>query len=308
MPRLWLLGLAGVLLGLLLAAGGVVHDQPPGMRPSMDATDSLTDPEAQARWRSVIRRGAARGNHLGVFAKVGDSMTASPAFLVNVGCGRVGVPGFEDTVRFFTATPVSPPAHTAECGPVTSLTRASQAARPGWTARDVLAPVQIAGVDCPGSASSPLACELDELRPSLALVMFGTNEILLGRPVAAFIRDLEAVINEIEARGTLPVLSTLPPLARAGLGARVPVYSTAIVELARRRQLPLWDYHAAMQEGTKDGPVIDDDGVHPSARGYAIRDRSAVHVLAALRPLLADSTSEAALGRVLGSRPSLGMP
>src|SRR4051794_33368009 len=55
---------------------------PPPAVPRIDAA-------LQARLRRVVAIGRSLGNRPGVFAKVGDSITASPDFLVPIGCGAV---------------------------------------------------------------------------------------------------------------------------------------------------------------------------------------------------------------------------
>ncbi|HEX7898152.1 MAG TPA: SGNH/GDSL hydrolase family protein [Planctomycetota bacterium] len=96
-----------------------------------------------------------------------------------------------------------------------------------------------------------------------AVVMLGTNDF--GRPVADFSNDLTAVVNALEGRNIVVILSTIPP--RSG-GDATP-YNTAIRTLASTRGLPLIDYYEeilARRPGTTwQNTLISGDGIHPTA-------------------------------------------
>jgi len=103
-----------------------------------------------------------------------------------------------------------------------------------------------------------------------AVLMLGTNDANAGRSANAFITDLTAIVDKLEARKIVVILSTIPPMTSAG-GASVDAYNTAIRNLCQTRGLPLIDYHAeilARRPGTGwQNTLISSDGVHPSATG-----------------------------------------
>jgi hypothetical protein len=123
-----------------------------------------------------------------------------------------------------------------------------------------------------------LARWLRALNPEAALVMFGTND-LNGVDVGAYTATLEALIERCHDNGTVVLLNTIPP--RSGYESKSADYAEVVRGLARDRNLPLVDYHAAIlslrpqdwdgsqpefsQYADYDVPtLIARDGVHPS--------------------------------------------
>ena len=109
----------------------------------------------------------------------------------------------------------------------------------------------------------PLAEMLEHYRPQLALYLLGTNDLLAGRPAERYVADVERAAELMLARGTVPILSTLPPCR--GHADRVDAYNTAVRALARRLRLPLIDLHAEMR--ARAGKMMErvylaEDGVH----------------------------------------------
>ena len=98
-----------------------------------------------------------------------------------------------------------------------------------------------------------------------AIVMLGTNDFTGGRQVGAFIADLGAIVDALEAREIVVILSTIPPCENGDVSA----YNTAIRNLAQTGGHPLIDYYAeilARRSGaTWQDTLIGGDGVHPSS-------------------------------------------
>src|SRR5687768_10029971 len=91
-----------VLLLLLcssLSMQVVFADEPPVI--------PVIDRAMRAKLKSVYQMGVSAGNRDNVFAKFGDSITRSPSFLVDVGCGVAVLGEHEDlkqTIEFFRRT------------------------------------------------------------------------------------------------------------------------------------------------------------------------------------------------------------
>src|SRR5262249_1727378 len=86
--------------------------------------------------------------------------------------------------------------------------RATRAAKVG--ARSVWA---IEGDEVPGA--SPLGSMVDRLSPAIAIVMYGSNDPAYRVPAPEIIargfeEDIGRVIDALERRGVVPVLSTIP--------------------------------------------------------------------------------------------------
>jgi peptidoglycan/LPS O-acetylase OafA/YrhL/lysophospholipase L1-like esterase len=181
-----------------------------------------------------------------VFAKVGDSITASPSFLTCVDNGTCNLgdhTDLEPMIRFFAA------GNAAGASP---FDRASLAATGGWTTADELA-----------GASAPIDQELAAIAPRYAVTLLGTNDVRTGRTLDAFGADLWTIVDRALAHGAIPILSTMP--AQHGdpdSNAKIPLYNRAIRAIAQGRGVPLVDLHQAL--ATLPGDGIGSDGLHPS--------------------------------------------
>ena len=120
---------------------------------------------------------------------------------------------------------------------------------------------------------------LERLNPVVALVMFGTND-LDGMEVDEYRDRLRSVVQSCLDRGTVVVLSTIPP--RHGFAWKVAAFAHVARKVAREQSMPLVDYHAEVLKGRPDdlNGATDDfrecegydvptllarDGGHPSA-------------------------------------------
>ncbi|MCC6189232.1 MAG: LysM peptidoglycan-binding domain-containing protein [Anaerolineales bacterium] len=214
---------------------------------------TLTGPTARAF--EILRHGLALGNRPNVFSKVGDSITVSPVFLAPIGRGAYDLQAYghlQPAIDFFAAVPAR--------GGLNSFANPSLAAKVGWRARAVLSPTAADPALC-GPGEPPLLCEYRQVRPALALIMLGTNDVPYTPP-AEFDADLRRIFDATLERGILPVVSTIPPLHRAGLEGRAEALNAVIVALAGEYELPLVDYYAALLALPNSG--LAGDGVHPS--------------------------------------------
>lgn len=113
------------------------------------------DGAAKERLRAVFAAGQARGLRAGVFMKVGDSITASGAFLTDLGCGRANLAeheGLRPALEHFAATELPLGASAARCGVGNSFSRRSLASQVGWSAVHVLRPAPSPTATAEGAA------------------------------------------------------------------------------------------------------------------------------------------------------------
>lgn len=258
----------------------------------------MLDPVVAGHLERVTARGKRLGNRPGVFAKIGDSITASPSFLQALACQRPRLgewSGLRATLEFFGMTPVPPGSEEAQCSVSNSFSRVGVAAVPGWRAVDA-----VSRLESSPACLDPVAvsCELELTRPSVALIMFGTNDLTEFSAVQ-FRRDLARVLRLVSSAGTIPVISTIPPRPRSPYAQRVPRFNAEIAELAENRALPLWNFWRQMVAPGVLNQGLGEDGVHPSAlcppctaidfrpgglrQGYALRNLGALRVLDRLR-------------------------
>lgn len=246
----------------------------------------------------VASRGEQLGNHPGVVAKIGDSITASPSFLQALACSPPHLGQWEElrgTLEFFGRTAVPKGSEEAQCAVSNSYSRLGVAAVGGWRAADALLPRESLP-ECQGMPA--ISCELMLLRPAVALIMFGTND-LEETTAVQFRLDLARVARLVSEAGTIPVISTIPPRAGQPFSLRVARFNAEIAALAENRALPLWNYWRQMVEPGVPHAGLSRDGVHPSVlcppctaidfrpvgtrQGYALRNLGALRVLDRLR-------------------------
>lgn len=292
---------AGLAL-VLLALGAVAGDQSSGAEWEGLPVVPVLGPAVTSHLEKVADRGERLGNGPGVFAKIGDSITASPSFLQALACRtpRLGAwAELRGTLEFFGATTVPRGSEEAQCPTSNSFSRLGVAAVGGWRAVDALSPRESLP-ECQGLPA--VTCELRLLRPSVALIMFGTND-LKGFTAVRFRRDLARVARLVSSAGTIPVISTIPPRAGWPFSQRVARFNAEIAALAENRALPLWNFWRQMVEPGVPGQGLSRDGVHPSALcppctavdfrpaglryGYALRNLGALRVLDRLRRQIA---------------------
>jgi lysophospholipase L1-like esterase len=123
-----------------------------------------------------------------------------------------------------------------------------------------------------------------QIRPEMATVMFGTNELWYGSEgLQQYVADLRAIVDGLLERRVIPILVTLPPGTYPVFGSReicgewcpdlevnyrTEDFAQAVRDLAAERLLPLVDLHLRYREYDK-GSWVDllSDGVHPCHQG-----------------------------------------
>lgn len=331
---LWLALFAGLLLALSGTGQAWAQDGPtpePGAPPPLEAAPAeaaqpAVDPPAVSteltaapafegqppvvpridqalkdRLRAVFQSGVEAGRRPQVFAKIGDSITASRYFLEAVGCGYVQLGAYGDlapTIDYFRQVEISAGGAKVRCGAGNSFTRRGVSARIAWTSEHALAPMRQELPECPAPDNIPLRCELTSLSPSLALVMYGTNEIDARNP-ERFYRALNAIVAHALELKVIPVLSTIPPrLDRRAPPGGVERYNEVVAQVAREQQVPVMNYWLALQAGDIVRGGLNRDGIHPNAYllhqpgvftpeglryGYNVRNLVALQALDKLR-------------------------
>jgi uncharacterized protein YraI len=202
--------------------------------------------------RQIYLDGQSKGNRADSFSKVGDSITFSLAYLYPL-AGDYSLRDFSylsPALSFFSG----PNGRGENCFGATPI-----AAYPGWTTADVLTPGGAKTGNC-GSGETPLECEYRTAQPSVALIMFGTNDIAQNMSLDTFRANLQRIVDISISHGVIPVLSTIPPFPTLESSARA--FNEAIVATARANDIPLWDYYASINKLPNRG--LSSDGVHPS--------------------------------------------
>jgi hypothetical protein len=230
-----------LMVGAVVASAMPTSSQP---RREVERFLSPLTPEVVAHLGEVAARVPGRNDD--VFAKVGDSATVNRGFMrcfasdaeMELGPHR----DLADTVRFFRG---------GNAGGRDPYRRQSVAAKVGWSAHDVLR-----------GRPSYLLREVRGTSPRFALVMFGTNDIVMRNP-KVYADRLRAIVDALTARGVIPVLYTvIPRNGKPEADALAPTYGHIVRAVARSRKVPWIDLHAAMVDLPDRG--LMSDGVHPS--------------------------------------------
>lgn len=227
-------------------------------------------PQLSPRALAILRDGLAKGNNPRAFAKIGDCESQASWFLGD----------FDLSPQVYDLG-----GYQAELAPVIqyyagSFSRTSLAARPGFTAASLLAPIWADRKQCEKN-ETPLDCEIRVQRPLVAFVMVGTNDASNPKTFEGHMRRaLDAAI----AQGVLPILGT-----KADNVEKDHRINATMARLAAEYQLPLWNYWAAVQP--LPGHGLQEDGVHltfaaphfddPEAmrRAWPVRNLNALQVL-----------------------------
>ncbi|MCL4879998.1 MAG: SGNH/GDSL hydrolase family protein [Anaerolineae bacterium] len=237
--------------------------------------------------REIFVRGQSLGNRPNVFSKVGDSLTVGTYFLFPYSWGTFNLRDYGylyPVLQYFSG---------ATARDNTSFGNTSLAADNGWTSASVLDPARAnPGICQPGE--SPLVCEYRVVKPAVALILFGTNDVS-AMSAADFAANLARIVEISIDMGVIPVLSTIPN--RGGFEGQVVEFNQVVMNTARAYDIPLWDYGSAMNALPNGG--LSSDMVHPSwppgdfsaatdltaenlQYGYTLRNLMALQVLDAL--------------------------
>lgn len=263
----------------------------------------VIDAAMKEHLRAVHAVGLERGARPGVFAKMGDSITVSTYFLADLGCGFAELGDRSDlaaTIDFFAATELPGPGASDRCEAVNAFTRASAAAGRGWLAVQALSPMSDPPSGCPPPNDTPLRCEVVTTRPSIALVMFGTNDLHQRIALRSYEASMTTLVDELLEYGVIPVLSTIPHRRdSAAANARVGDYNAVVRSVATAKQVPLWNFWRALAGPEMVRGGMEPDGIHPNAQmhganlagrglqfGYNQRNLTALEVLAKIRRIV----------------------
>ncbi len=190
--------------------------------------------------REIYQRGLKMGNRPEVFSKIGDCMTADVfLFLGRFGLNRYNLGNYgylQDVIAYYSRTPLYK-------GQKNSFIAQGPAAAKGFNTASVedstWAPPDLCK---PGESS--LACELRLAQPSIALMMFGTSDVV-NLSLQEFDFYLRLVIHDTVARGVVPLLSTFP--GGPHYEAKTHQINQVIFQVAREYDVPVMNLWLALQ-------------------------------------------------------------
>ncbi len=193
----------------------------------------------------IARNGALAGSNPHVISKVGDCISDNKNFLSPFGWGEYSLGNYASLQPVIDQFALS-------------LAFDSQSAYDGLVTTAALDPLFSNPLACqPGE--SPLRCEYRVHNPSVAIIMFGAQDLLFTPP-DQFDRNLRQIVHETIQSGVIPVLSTFPGNLSHWDDALA--YNRIIVQIALDYDIPLMNLWLALEALPHHG--LDDDGRHLS--------------------------------------------
>ena len=190
------------------------------------------------RIREIYRLGLSLGNDPHIFSRIGDCVSAAPAFLV----------GFDGNYNLGEYTYLQPAIDWYKG----SFKRPSLAAKNGLNTAGLLTSLWT-GEQCL-KHESLLDCQYRLDRPGFAIITIGTNEAYyIHHNPASFEANMRILIEDTLDQGIIPILST-----KADNFEGDHSINATIARLALEYELPLWNFWLAVQ------PLPDQGMIDPS--------------------------------------------
>jgi len=206
---------------------------------------------------ALYRAGLARGNNPRVFSKLGDCMTETEYFMAPFALRNYDLGSYTDlqaVIDQFAGVPARQGDWQKDSFATTGL-----AAAQGFNVAGPLDPTWANPQWCK-SGESPAACEYRVARPSLAVIMFGTNDATYTEPAAYdyYMRTLVALTLD---NGVVPLLNTFP--TRPEAPEKSLLMNQIVVKVAADYGVPLVNLNRALEALPNHG-VDPQDTIHLS--------------------------------------------
>ncbi len=204
-------------------------------------------PEVSAHVTAIYQEGQRRGNNPRIFSKIGDCMTATPHFMEPFGKGDYTLDTYtslQKVIDYYAGVPArGKDAKNAQEANVDSFTNPGLAATSGFNSASVLDATWNDPKWCK-SSESPLTCEYRVSKPSLAIIMFGTNDLKSITPEQFDFYLRKVVVQTVNA-GIVPILSTFP--VQPGAEAASLLYNQITARIATDYDVPLINLWLALE-------------------------------------------------------------
>lgn len=202
---------------------------------------------------SVVQQGAALGNNPQGVSKVGDSTVANEQYLQPLGADQIELGAYQylaQTAAWYRE----------------SAAQTGAAAHVGLTTLVIFDPFWADKSLCqPGE--TPLACEFRVKRPSVALIMFGGNDVKHVDEVT-FANQLRRIVDESITAGVIPVLFTFSYNPAAELWPQAVNLNLAVIEVGAEKQVPVVNLWLAAHILPEYGLDVDQTHLKNSGFGF----------------------------------------
>lgn len=222
-------------------------------------------PELSPAMQVVFDQGQTLGRNPHVFSVLGDCQSAPTYFLAKYDEGRYTLEesqeSLQETIEWYAG----------------SFAHRSITVENGLNAASALNPLWAMTREECETNETPIACEIRLSNPSLMLISLGTNW-LPSASYEEYVAYLNQIVDIILEQGVIPVLST-----KADNGEGDYSRNLAMAQVAYDRQLPLWNFWAAVKDLSNFGLDKDRQNVYLNYQGWDIRNISGLELLDTLR-------------------------
>ena len=240
---------------LILAAcsGAPTAPAPDARQKTANVSEVPILPVVSPGMRTLYADGQKAGNNPRVFSKLGDCMTDNAEFLVPLARGSF------DLRQYGALKPVidkyiGAPTRQGKSWTLDSFASPSLSAAGGFNSAGPLDSTWSDPQWCQ-SGETPLACEYRVTRPSIALIMFGTNDVATTEP-GAYEAYLRLIVSQTLERKIVPVLHTFP--TRPENPERSALLNQIVVKVAIDTDVPLVNLNRALAALPNQGVGITD--------------------------------------------------
>jgi uncharacterized protein YraI len=198
---------------------------------------------ATSRARAIFYTGKDKGRNPNVLAKIGDCSTEHWYFLKSFAWGDYDLGAYSNLQGVID-----------HFGP--SLAYDSQASHNGYNVNSVMNPDWADPGACLAD-ESPMDCEYRINNPSVAIIMFGTSD-LLSMSAYEFDFYLRDIVRITAEQGIIPILSTFP--GNLGFPNHTILFNQIVVKIAWDNDIPLINLWLALESLPNHG--LESDGFH----------------------------------------------
>jgi hypothetical protein len=278
MKRVRLIALLCIVLALAacspaqLAPAGVTRPAPPAFGKFDPTTTKDIDvaalpvlpaitPAIKDNLRATFEMGKTKGNNPRVFAKLGDCMTENEFFLGPISNNQYDLGEFtslKPTIDNFLGVPMR--SASGKAWDKDSFATVGLASAGGFNVAGPLDPTWTNPEWC-NPNESPMGCEYRVSKPSIAIIMFGTNDVN-ATDLPTYDYYLRSIISQTLDAGVIPILNTFP--TRPENVKKSMQLNQIVVKVAQDYTIPLVNLNRALDALPNDG-VDPNDTTHLSA-------------------------------------------
>jgi hypothetical protein len=210
-------------------------------------------PTVSEAMQEVYEAGQALGNDPRAVTKIGDSVVANPLYLTPMSQSDYVLGPYdylEDTIRYYGA----------------STARESVAARIGLSTLVLFDPMWADKTLC-RAGETPLGCEYRIKNPSVALIMFGPNDVK-SMDTETYSTQMRQIVEQSVAEGVIPVLFTFSYDPDNDLWPQSMLFNLTLADIADEYSVPLVNLWSAARNitynvnGTYGQYGLEKDHIH----------------------------------------------